>query len=52
MWEIKQAERKIVRLLRTPRAGEGSGREEKREIVQGLGRCRNRAFLIWSDTGR
>lgn len=38
MLEIKQAERKIVGLMRISRAGEGSGPEEVREIVQGLGR--------------
>lgn len=32
--------------------GEGSGREEVGNIVQGVGGCHNRALLIWSDKGR
>lgn len=39
MWEIKKADRKIIRLMRIRRGGKGSAREGVRETVRGLGRC-------------
>lgn len=52
MWVIKRAERTILRLEMICRGRESSGEEEVGEIVQGLGRCHNRALLIWGDMGR